>query len=279
MENFQKTFILSNSYKIPGIGFGTMELSDIESIIEDALKAGYRHIDTAAIYKNEVEIGNVLRNTDIPRNELFITSKLWNTERGYKRAINAFESTLKNLQTDYLDLYLIHWPASKSQFSNWDEINRETWRALIDLYKIGKIRAIGVSNFLPHHLKSLLSSEIAPMVNQIEYHPGTTQDETVRFCRENNILIEAWSPLGTGKVLKDKRLEEISVKYNKSVAQITLRWCIQNNVLPLPKSSSLKRMAENLDVFDFVITKEDMNEIDLMKHFDNSGLHPDSVTI
>ena len=235
-KSLKDTFTLSNGYKIPCIGFGTWQTPDGETAVnavKEAIKLGYKHIDTAAIYGNEKSIGKAIKEIGINRDELFITSKVWNKERGYKTTLKAFEKTLNDLCIDYLDLYLIHWPASVNQFKDWDNINLETWRAMTELYKAGKIKSIGVSNFMPHHLKSLMETEIKPMVNQIEFHVGFMQEETFKYCNDNNILIEAWSPLGTGKMLDNETLKEIANKYNKSIAQLCIRWCLQNNTLPL----------------------------------------------
>ena len=209
---------------------------------------------------------------------LFVTGKLWNTERGYDKTIAAFEKTLQDLDTDYLDLYLIHWPASPRQYSNWREINSETWRALETLYDQGKIRAIGVSNFGVSHLEALLEDcRISPMVNQIEVHPGQNQTEIVDFCRDHDILVEAWSPLGTGRMLANPVLNEIGEAHDKSAAQVCIRWLLQRGILPLPKSVTPHRIAENIDVFDFELTDEDMNRINEIPYFGGSGLDPDKV--
>ncbi|WP_304330941.1 aldo/keto reductase [Brachyspira innocens] len=279
-KSLKDTFTLSNGYKIPCIGFGTWQTPDGETAVnavKEAIKLGYKHIDTAAIYGNEKSIGKAIKEIGINRDELFITSKVWNKERGYKTTLKAFEKTLNDLCIDYLDLYLIHWPASVNQFKDWDNINLETWRAMTELYKAGKIKSIGVSNFMPHHLKSLMETEIKPMVNQIEFHVGFMQEETFKYCNDNNILIEAWSPLGTGKMLDNETLKEIANKYNKSIAQLCIRWCLQNNTLPLPKSVTPSRIKENADIFDFVISDEDMKKINSMPYFGGSGHHPDKV--
>ena len=279
-KSLKDTFTLSNGYKIPCIGFGTWQTPDGETAVnavKEAIKLGYKHIDTAAIYGNEKSIGKAIKEIGINRDELFITSKVWNKERGYKTTLKAFEKTLNDLCIDYLDLYLIHWPASVNQFKDWDNINLETWRAMTELYKAGKIKSIGVSNFMPHHLKSLMETEIKPMVNQIEFHVGFMQEETFKYCNDNNILIEAWGPLGTGKMLDNETLKEIANKYNKSIAQLCIRWCLQNNTLPLPKSVTPSRIKENADIFDFVISDEDMKKINSMPYFGGSGHHPDKV--
>ena len=280
-SSLNDTFTLNNGYKIACIGFGTWQTPDGDTAVnavKDAVKLRYKHIDTAAIYGNEVSIGKAIKESGINRNELFITSKVWNKERGYKTTLAAFDKTLNDLQLDYLDLYLIHWPASQNQFKDWDNINLETWKAMTELYKAGKIKSIGVSNFMPHHLKSLMETEVKPMVNQIEFHPGFMQEETVKYCNDNNILIEAWSPLGTGKMLNNSTLKEIAAKYNKSAAQLCIRWCLQNNTLPLPKSVTSSRIKENTEIFDFNISDEDMKIINSMEYCGGSGHHPDKVS-
>jgi diketogulonate reductase-like aldo/keto reductase len=280
MNKMSDSFILSNGYKIPCVGFGTWQTPDgatAVSSVKAALTSGYKHIDTAAVYGNEKSVGTGIAESKVSREELFVTSKVWNKDRGYEKTIAAFNKTLDDLGLDYLDLYLIHWPANAKQFSNWDEINLETWRAMTKLYKEGKIRAIGVSNFLPHHLKSLMKTEISPMVNQIEFHPGQMQNETVDYCKKHNILVEAWSPLGTGRMLSNETLKEIAAKYNKSVAQLCIRWCLQNEVLPLPKSVTPSRIKENTEIFDFVISDEDMSTINSMEYCGGSGMNPDEV--
>lgn len=280
MIGLSETFILNNSYKIPCVGFGTWQTPDGRMVIESvksALKIGYRHIDTAAAYGNEKGIGQAIKETELLRNELFITSKIWNTERGYDKTMKAFEKTLANLDIDYLDLYLIHWPASASQFTDWKKINQETWRAMMELYKTGRVKAIGVSNFLPHHLEGVMESEFIPMVNQIEFHPGYMQKETVAYCKKNGILVEAWSPLGTGRMLNNQTLIRIAEKYHKTAAQICLRWCLQHDILPLPKSVTPSRIVENSRIFDFEIALEDMVLIDSLSDFGSSGLNPDQI--
>ena len=274
-------FKLNNEVKIPSVGFGTWQTPDGEAAINAikiAVDHGYRHIDTAAIYGNEKGVGSGIKACSLDRKELFVTSKVWNTERGFESTLKAFEKSLNDLQLDYLDLYLIHWPATAHQFSNWQQLNSDTWRAMEKLYTEGRIKSIGVSNFLEHHLEPLLeNATIIPTVNQIEYHPRCTQDACVKFCTENNILIEGWSPLGRGKVLEHKMLKEMASKYNKSVAQVCIRWALQNKVLPLPKSTTPHRIKENFDVFDFEISASDMKSIDQMENFGGSGLHPDTI--
>jgi len=275
---------LANGVEIPAVGFGTWQTPDGSVAINSvrtAIEYGYRHIDTAACYNNEPSVGagiaKAIAAGTVSRDMLFVTSKVWNTERGYEKTMVAFEKTCTDLGLGYLDLYLIHWPAAAHQFADWKEINRGTWRAMTELYKAGKIRAIGVSNFKPHHLKALMETEVRPMVNQIEFHPGFLQEETVKFCQENGIVVEAWSPLGTGKMLSNETLQEIAAKYKKSVAQLCIRFCLQNKVIPLPKSVTPERIRENLQVFDFVISDEDMKAIRALPDFGSKGLDPDKV--
>ena len=280
MKKLTDSFILSNDLNIPCVGFGTWQAADGEvatEAVRSALKAGYRHVDTAAIYRNEESVGRAVTESGIDRSEIFVTTKLWNKCRSYELAFSAFERSLSKLGLDYVDLYLIHWPASPSQYENFDQINLETWRAMTELYKDGKIKSIGVSNFMPHHLEALMKTDVVPMVNQIEFHPGFTQWETLESCKKNGILVEGWSPLGSGRVLSDERLKKIASKYGKSVAQICIRWSLQHGVLPLPKSVTESRIIENADVFDFEISSADMAEIDAFETFGESGFHPDKA--
>lgn len=280
-KNLQDTYTLANVVQIPCIGFGTWQTPNGETAINSvkaALKAGYRHIDTAACYGNEASVGQAIKESGVPREEIFVTSKVWNTERGYEKTLAAFETTMAKLDLDYVDLYLIHWPAAANQFENWKEINAQTWRALEELYIEGKVKAIGVSNFLPHHLEALLEGvKVVPMVNQIEYHPGFMQAESVDFCRAHNILVEAWSPLGTGNVLNNKTLIMMAQKYSKTVAQICIRWVLQHGLLPLPKSITESRVIENTEVFDFEIKDEDMAIIDAIPFCGGAGINPDAI--
>ena len=277
MENFK----LSNGIEIPAIGFGTwlLEGEKVTEPLKIALAKGYTHIDTAAIYKNEKEIGAVLKADNVDRSKLFITSKCWNTERGYEKAMAAFEQTLTDLQTDYLDLYLIHWPANETQFPDtWAELNAGTWRAFEEIYKSGKAKSIGVSNFNINHLEALFeTAEIKPMVNQIEIHPGHSQPELVDFCKQHNLLVEAWSPLGSGRILENELIVSLADKYNVSVGQICINYCLAKEILPLPRSSSEKNIEANLTSNNFKLSVEDVKAIDEMPADGFSGLNPSMV--
>ena len=274
------TFTLANGVEIPAVGFGTYKAADNtdEAIISEAIRQGYRHLDTAAFYFNEEAVGKAVRESGIPREDFFLTSKVWKDHLGYDSTLQEFESTCKRLGTDYLDLYLIHWPRPSDLNAEWRDLDVETWKALEDLYKSKKVRAIGVSNFLPKHLKALLkSAEVVPMIDQIEFHPGWMQPETVSFCEEHGILVEAWSPLGSGKLLSDPALVALAEKYNRSTAQICLRWCLQKGKLPLPKSTTPSRIEENLRLFDFQISKEDSDLIDGLACVGRTGSDPDNA--
>ena len=264
--------ILNNDTYIPSIGLGTSLVNGNECIriIKNALEIGYRHIDTASVYENEVEIGQAIKQSGLNRKDLFITSKVWKDSMGYDSTLKSFENSLKKLGLDYIDLFLIHWPNNKDE-----NLNIETWRALEKIYKDGKVKAIGVSNFLKHHLENLLDNcDIVPMVNQIEFHPGLIRKETIEFCNEKDIVVEAWAPLGKGKMLTNETLTRVAQKYNVSTAQLCLKWCLQNNVIPLPKSENKERMQQNLDVFDFEILEEDMDLINNMEFFAGSDMDP-----
>lgn len=263
---------LVNGINMPNIGFGTSLIEGEECVlnIKQALQAGYRHIDTASVYKNEKYIGKAIKESGIPREEIFVTSKVWKDSMGYDNTIKSFNNSLQDLGLDYIDLFLIHWPRNNDK-----KLNVDTWKALEDLYKQKKVKAIGVSNFLKHHLQIILNDcEIVPMVDQLEFHPGLTVEETVKFCKEKNIVVEAWAPLGKGKMLQNEDLIRISNKYNKSVAQICIKWCLQNGVVPLPKTTNWNRMLENKEVFDFTISSEDMEFINNMEFFAGSDMDP-----
>lgn len=270
----EDTVKLNNGNYIPSIGFGTslIEGDECIKVIKTAIESGYRHIDTAAAYKNEIEIGKAIKMSNIKREELFITSKVWKDSMGYEKTLKSFDNTLKNLNLEYVDLFLIHWPNNNDK-----KLNVETWKALEKIYKEGRAKSIGVSNFLKKHLEIILdNSDIVPAVNQIEFHPGLVRKETIEFCKKKNIVIEAWAPLGKGKMLNNEILINMAQKYNKSVAQCCLKWCLQNEVIPLPKSGNKERMKQNLNLYDFEISKEDMNIINNMEFFAGSDMDPNT---
>ncbi len=253
---------------LPKPGFGTFKIPDdgtAEASVREALKAGYRHIDTAAVYANEAGVGRAV--AEWPRQEIFLTSKLWNTERGYDSALRAFDKSLSLLGTDYLDLYLIHWPANRKQFGDKaPKINADSWRALERLYREGRIKAIGLSNFEQHHIEELdWTAEIAPMVDQVELHPGFSRAGLREFCAKRDILVECWSPLQRGKAMVDPTLLEMGGRYGKTPAQLIIRWCIELGTVPLVKSTHAERIRENLEVFDFALADADRDAITAME--------------
>lgn len=278
MNSIYDCYTLHNGVRIPCVAFGTYKAAQDESeaVIQKAIEAGYRYFDTASFYGTEQYLGKAIRQSGISRNEFFIASKLWKDEMGYENVKQAFARTLENLGTDYLDLYLIHWPLPVPDYSDWKELDTATWKAMEELYQGGRIRAIGLSNFLPHHIENILAScEIKPMVDQLEFHPGYSQEAAVRYCQERGIQVQAWSPLGRQRLSGDALLLSLAEKYGVSPAQICLRYAIQKQVIPLPKSSSLERMKQNQDIFHFEISKEDMYRLDTMPQTGWSGEHPD----
>lgn len=281
MESIQNKIMLHNGYQIPCVGFGTymMVKEEAKRCVQQAIRCGYRHIDTAAFYHNEEDVGEGIRSSELPREEIFLTSKVWNSQRGYDRTMASFEQSLEKLGTDYLDLYLIHWPANEKQFKGEaGNINADTWKALEKLYVDGRVRAIGVSNFRAHHLEELAQSAVVkPMVNQIEYHPGWNQEETVQYCRDNDILVEAWSPLGRNAVLDNAVLNRIAKEHGVTPAQVCLRWEIQNGIVPLPKTVNESRMQENSDVFTFTLNASEMCEIDGLRGVGGQCVDPDDI--
>ncbi|MBC8743860.1 aldo/keto reductase [Lactobacillus sp. Marseille-P7033] len=283
LTNINSTFNLNNGIKIPCVGYGTFRTpADVaEKAVKEAITTGYRHIDTAAVYGNEEAVGKGIKDSGIDRQDLFVTSKLWNTNRGYEETKEAFQETLDRLQMSYLDLYLIHWPANQKQFGDEAaKINAETWRAMEDLYNEGKIRAIGLSNFMPHHIVELMkTAKVAPAVDQIEVHPGWPHTEEIKYLQAHNILVEAWAPLGGqgAEVMSNPTLLQIADKYQKTAAQICLRWILQQGVLPLPKSVHKERMVSNQQIFDFELTDEEMRKISLLPNLGGQCADPDDV--
>ena len=278
MKNIHDCYTLNNGVQIPCVGYGTYKAAPDENaeVIQLAIEAGYRYFDTASFYGTEKYLGEAILESGISREDFFIASKVWKTEMGYEGTKAAFARTLENLKTDYLDLYLMHWPLPTPDYENWKELDIETWRAMEELYKEGRIRAIGLSNFLPHHIENILQKcEVIPAVDQLEYHPGYIQETAVQYCKENDILVQAWSPIGRGRMFGDKLFSELTEKYQVSPAQLCLRFAVQNGVIPLPKSSTPERMKENQNLFAFEISDEDMYRIRTMPQVGWSGEHPD----
>ncbi|WP_051556351.1 aldo/keto reductase [Alkalihalobacterium bogoriense] len=257
---------------MPWFGLGVYKVSNGNEAVlsvKEAVSYGYRSIDTAAIYRNEEGVGEGIKQSGIERDQLFITSKVWNSDQGFDTTLDAFDTSLQKLELEYLDLYLIHWPVA-GKF-------KETWKALEKLYKDGRVRAIGVSNFHVHHLQDLIrDAEIKPMVNQIEYHPHLTQNEIHQFCKQEQIQVEAWSPLKQGELLKNETITTIGNRYGKSPAQVILRWDLQNEVVTIPKSVNFNRLRENASIFDFTLTNEEMEQISSLNKNERIGPDPDN---
>ncbi|MEG1300322.1 MAG: aldo/keto reductase [Erysipelotrichaceae bacterium] len=268
---------LSNGLRIPDIGFGTYKLNDSnDNTIALALKSGYRLFDTASFYDNYDVLKEALNSMDVPRKDIFISSKCWRTEMGYEKAIASYNFACQKLGVEFLDMFLIHWPRPNLVDENWKEVSRETWRALEDLYLSGKVKSIGVSNFMIEHLDNILdNARIIPMVNQIEFHPGYIQNNVLEYCKVNKIQVMGWSPLGCNRLSTNALLNDLAKKYSVTLAQICIRYALQKNVIPLPKSSSADRMKNNMDVYGFEITLEDIKLLDNMPLTAWSGEHPD----
>lgn len=272
MKDISGTLTLNNGVEMPQFGLGVYKVEkglQIENTVKDAINIGYRLIDTAAFYENEEGVGKAIKESGVPREELFITTKVWNTDQGYDQTLNAFDNSLKKMGLDYIDLYLIHWPVKEKYL--------ETWRALEKLYKDGKARAIGVSNFQIHHLKDILeNSSEKPAVNQVELHPLLSQTELRAFCSEHNIKVQAWSPIARGRVLEDSDIKEIAQRHGKSAAQIILRWHLQNGIMVIPKSVKKDRLRENADIFDFELTEDEMKQMNALNNNHRFGADPDN---
>lgn len=272
ITDLQGTFTLSNGVEMPYFGLGVYLAKDGQEVINAvkwALEAGYRHIDTASIYENEEGVGQGIRESGAEREEVFLVSKVWNSDQGYDSTLKAFDESLARLQVDYLDLYLVHWPVAGKY--------KDTWRALEKLYRDGRVRAIGVSNFLQHHLEDLLqTAEIVPMVNQMEFHPYLVQQDLIDFCNKNTIQYEAWSPLMQGHIFEMDEFKRLAEKYGKSIAQIVLRWDLQKGVVTIPKSSKKERIIANADIFDFELSDEDVKLLDGLDRGKRFGPDPDN---
>ncbi len=277
MKNIESTI----KKTMPRLGIGTWQIKDreiIRNLIKNAYEIGYCLIDTAAAYSNERAIGRAVAGLGILRDELFLSDKVWNTYRGYDKVREACKNSLKKLKTDYLDLYLIHWPASPRLYPDWVSINAETWRGMESLYQEGVVRAIGVCNFKVHHLEELeKSAEIMPMVNQVECHPGMSQEKLVDYCREKGIMIEASSPLGNGQILENEILRNIAREMGRSTAQICLRWGIQRGMSVIPKTTNPERLLENYRVFDFELSDGEMSLINDIPYCGGIGIDSDEV--
>lgn len=276
INNIQDKVILNNGIKMPWLGLGVFRVEngpELVNAVKHAIKNGYRSIDGAAIYGNEESMGEGIRQgikeAGIKREDLFITSKLWNANLGYEDALKAYEESIKKIGVDYLDLYLIHWPVAGKY--------KEGYRALEYLYKQGRIKAIGVSNFQVHHIEDLMKdAEIKPVINQIEFHPYLTQTKVREYCKNNNIQVEAWSPLMTGQLLENEVLKDIADKYNKTTAQVILRWDLENQVITIPKSTNEGRILENSNIFEFSLTKEEIEKINSLNKDLRVGPDPDN---
>lgn len=278
MNSLNDCYTLENGMKIPVLGFGTYNAKggDNLEIIRTAIKAGYRYFDTASIYETERALGQAIKESGIPREEFFIATKAWIDERGYEEAKLAMDRSLERLQMDYVDLYLIHWPKSSFEETNWREKDIQTWKAMEEMYEAGKTRGLGLSNFLPNHLDVILEhAKIKPQVDQLEIHPGYSQEAAVIYGQSKGIRMQAWSPLGRGRMLDDEIILMFAKKYGKTPAQICLRFLMQKGIIPLVKSSTMERMKQNMDVFDFEISQEDIQIISCMPQTTGCGQHPE----
>ncbi|MBQ0736099.1 aldo/keto reductase [Aquimarina celericrescens] len=272
ISDIKGTFQLHNGVHMPYLGLGVYQADNDQEVINAihwALETGYRHIDTASIYRNEEGVGKAIDSSAIPREDIFVVSKVWNDDQGYENTLQAFDDSLKRLQLEYLDLYLIHWPVAGKYV--------DTWKALEKLYKDKRIRAIGVSNFMQHHLEDLMEqTEMVPMVNQMEFHPYLVQQNLIDFCHQHKIQYEAWSPMMQGKIFELPILDNLAKKYKKTVAQIVLRWDLQKGVITIPKSVKKERIKSNADLFDFELSEEDMKHIDSLDKNERIGPDPNN---
>ncbi len=264
--------LLNNGLKMPWLGLGVFQIEDGQQVVhavKAALEIGYRSIDTAAVYGNELGVGKAIRESGIPREDIFLTTKVWNDDQREKRTLAAFEESLKRLETEYVDLYLIHWPV-KGYY-------QKTWQVMEKIYQSGRAKAIGVSNFQIYHLKDILrDSQIVPSVNQVEFHPFLVQPELSRFCQSHKIQVEAWSPLMKGQIVTEQAVQKLAEKYHKTPTQIALRWDLQHEVVTIPKSTHSNRIAENAQIFDFELSREDMKVLDALDQGKRVGPDPDN---
>ncbi|MCA1056556.1 aldo/keto reductase [Rossellomorea aquimaris] len=272
LKNLQSKKTLHNGIEIPYVGLGVFQMKDPRETVESvktAIDNGYLSIDTAAVYENEESVGEGVRQSGAKRDDLFITSKVWNSDQGYDTTLKAFETSLKKLEMDYLDLYLIHWPVEGKY--------KDTWKALERLYSEGLVKSIGVSNFHQHHLEDLMNtSNEKPVINQIECHPVLNQGDLKSFCQSENIAVEAWSPIAQGRVLDEPVLKQIAEAHGKSSAQVILRWHLQNDVVIIPKSVHANRIKENADLFNFELSSDEMNQINDLNKNERFGPDPDN---
>ena len=272
ISNINDCAVLNNGLKMPWLGFGVFQIKDgreVEDAVKYALEIGYRSIDTASIYGNERGVGKAIRESGIPREDIFLITKVWNDDQREKRTLDAFEESLQRLATEYVDLYLIHWPVKNCYV--------ETWKVMEDIYRSGRAKAIGVSNFLGHHIEDILHDcEIVPTVNQVEFHPLLVQLELLRFCQNHKIQVQARNPLMQGQIVTNQTVQKVADKYQKTPAQIVLRWDLQHEVVTIPKSVHTNRITENARIFDFEISKEDMQVLDALDEGKRIGSDPDN---
>jgi methylglyoxal/glyoxal reductase len=262
--------VLNNGLKMPWLGFGVFQVDDgqeVEQAVRNALEIGYRSIDTAAVYGNERGVGKAVRESGVPREDIFLTTKVWNDDQRQKRTLAAFEESLARIQTDYVDLYLVHWPVQG--------FYQETWQTMQEIYQSGRAKAIGVSNFMIHHLEDILAdSQIVPAVNQVEFHPYLVQPDLLKFCQSHQIQLEAWAPIVKGKIVNEPVAQKLAEKYHKTPAQVVLRWDLQHKVVTIPKSTHANRIAENADIFDFELSEADMKALDALDEGRRTGPDP-----
>ena len=274
ISSIKDSTTLNNGIKMPWLGFGVFKISDgkeVEGAVGHALKAGYRSIDTAAVYGNEIGVGKAIKESGFPRQDIFLTTKVWNGDQREGRTLEAFEESLARLGTDYVDLYLVHWPV-KDHY-------QDTWRVMEQIYQSGRARAVGVSNFMIHHLEDILHAcEVVPTVNQVEFHPYLVQPDLLKFCQEHQIQVEAWSPLMKGQVVTESTIQALAEKYHKTPAQIVLRWDLQHGVVAIPKSSNPDRIVENTQIFDFELSEGDMETLDALDQGKRTGPDPNNFS-